>query len=1495
MELRTKVFQIRGMAQDLSSPNIPSDTAFENLNLRFISNESNVSGSITNEKGTLEKRLKLKNDTVSHIRGIPIGTAVFEEEMVIFTTEDSGTSVDINTESFDINIAFQDTPVDIPYSSSQDYIYKLEKDVTGGISGEILYKGELGFDVTYPIQTQIAVENQKLKKIYWTDGLNLPRMINIEEDTYGGPSWQYDFIPDLTLKEKVNITKLDTGGYYYSGTVQYFFTYYNKYKQESNIFHQSPIYYCTEANKGAAPDTQTTNAFQIKITECQRDFDFLRIYVVYRPTVNAPEVRKVADIPIQKTTSSSLKHTVTYVDTGENYEALAVDSLLYVGGQRFTAKTIAANNLRLFLGNLKTPNFIFTKGVKEALKKAAKLTCIYDVDDTPVKVFDFSLDSSEFLLNKNSYEVTTFKVGQTYRFGIQFQDYKGVWSEVIYLGDLLIDSDIQKIPHSNKHKVPVPSITFNSAGQRLLHNFKLNGYIKARPVVVFPEEYERQVICQGLIQPALMRFNDIKNNIQNAFPSWYVRSYDGDIPFSRFAYLNYWQKDYWSTEWTPYIGTSGADWRKPVAMGYSPKNRVNSSRRNLSFEIQNYTSTDYFTIFSSTEAESIKKKRWDHIQISPRTVTIHTPEVYSSTFNISDHQCNLFFIGKTKTCKTYSSLLLHGNTTHLCHNEIIEMANRPDENENNIFLSDWGFDRRDLTVFNYYKPVGNTFTTYEGESNNKIISIAAWEDAVVTVGEELDDENKMYDPPTNIGLWKVFPFHNTQYLTNISFVEKEIKINKGLDFKAGQLEKKIFSYNQFCQDYTIYTNKSGAYGGVAESINPDRAAAVLTADSFGYKDPWNDSDNPDVIECREGKYVFSNSPNIIYNNNVAFFLGQNLVNLGVVGVGNNNNNTIAHQALPLNANKILTLGDNQLFYYASPFIIKRNPNHIPFSNLYQGQWDVAFPEQPITTHVSFKSGPYVVFVTNKGDNGLPLIYRNWALNATEVFKEEIHSNLGGLQKGDMEIGELRRSEIIDIFGGDSEEALERNTWLPCGEAVHINNALTLLCLEGDTYFQKYECLKTFPDESNSQNGIVDVVSFPCETYINVEGRYDDNKYLINPVYVDDTVFNKINPAYTQKNNFFSASYFSTNKISFSHFPNQITWSNNKLNNELIDTWTHFPLLNVLDLRLDKGDLNKLITYNTYLYGFHTSAVVKINYNTQQQIATNQGLPIEIASSENVTGYQTLFDTMGIMDAHHIIDTAGGIVFLDSTTKQLYCLGQELANLTKSAGMNSWFQHLALKSWDPLTFAGTVIQYDAINREILIITKTQCLVYSFDTKTFTSFYSYENTPYVINFKDKNYMLHKTATHYTLWEKHGTQINSFFGITKPYYTTVVLNEYPLSHKILNNIEYQADFYNINDATNLTTTFNFNKLKVWNEYQEGETDLKFTRDNISSLQGKFRTWRVQAPRANKTPHPKDRIAGNWAFVKLGRDVVRNQAMRDPITDHKMILHTITVSYFS
>ena len=67
---------------------------------------------------------------------------------------------------------------------------------------------------------------------------------------------------------------------------------------------------------------------------------------------------------------------------------------------------------------------------------------------------------------------------------------------------------------------------------------------------------------------------------------------------------------------------------------------------------------------------------------------------------------------------------------------------------------------------------------------------------------------------------------------------------------------------------------------------------------------------------------------------------------------------------------------------------------------------------------------------------------------------------------------------------------------------------------GDTYYQRYDCLKTYPFTDEDSNSIIEIGSFMVETRINLDGRYDKHRgdtssFLINP-----TNYNLINPVYS---------------------------------------------------------------------------------------------------------------------------------------------------------------------------------------------------------------------------------------------------------------------------------------------------------------------------------------------------------------------------------------------
>ena len=59
----------------------------------------------------------------------------------------------------------------------------------------------------------------------------------------GWNNGSFDFVQNIKLNESIKITRNVSGGFFASGVIQYAFTYYNMYGQESNIFYTSPINY----------------------------------------------------------------------------------------------------------------------------------------------------------------------------------------------------------------------------------------------------------------------------------------------------------------------------------------------------------------------------------------------------------------------------------------------------------------------------------------------------------------------------------------------------------------------------------------------------------------------------------------------------------------------------------------------------------------------------------------------------------------------------------------------------------------------------------------------------------------------------------------------------------------------------------------------------------------------------------------------------------------------------------------------------------------------------------------------------------------------------------------------------------------------------------------------------------------------------------------------------------------------------------------------------
>lgn len=262
MTPKSSIHVIQGMQKDTSKSKVGKEFAFNNHNIRITAREDNTLLTITNEKGTS------KHDTFP---GTYLGHCVLQDQLVLFYKHED-----------------------------KDYI-----SVHDGTTLTELYSGNLNFSLDNPIETLGVYETEFIQKVYWIDGINQPRVINIKEKDDKKEKWNegsFNFVRDLKLEETISIEVIPNSSGFASGIIQYAFSYYKKYGQESNIFDVSPLCYITHKDRGASPeDIIKDTAFKIKVNNLDYNFDYIRIYSIHRTSLNAvPTVRKVVDLPINK-------------------------------------------------------------------------------------------------------------------------------------------------------------------------------------------------------------------------------------------------------------------------------------------------------------------------------------------------------------------------------------------------------------------------------------------------------------------------------------------------------------------------------------------------------------------------------------------------------------------------------------------------------------------------------------------------------------------------------------------------------------------------------------------------------------------------------------------------------------------------------------------------------------------------------------------------------------------------------------------------------------------------------------------------------------------------------------------------------------------------------------------------------------------------------------------------------------------------------------------
>lgn len=1381
-------FKTRGMNRDLSVSAFNPEFSFENVNLRLSTNEGNTTLSWVNERGTAP--ITNSGNQQIQLSGVPIGTAVLNNWLVVFTTNYTSGSTHPAT----------------------DCIYRLNYNADKTtMTVTALFTGNLNFCTKNPIETQVSYESENIQKVYWVDGRNQPRLINIVGSISDDAS-QFDFVPTLSLTETIKVRKILGGsGMFPSGVIQYCFTYFRKNGQQSNIFYTTPLYYISHKDRGASPDERVDNSFRITIENVDKNFDYIRIYSIQRTSLEGtPIVKRVHDISLDIPNAQT---SVSYTDTGLHGNTIDPTELLYIGGESVIAGTMGQKDNTLFFGNIKISRPYIESTLESSIKsnvtisETKRLFISNDINSGGYAYSNQLTSNTQGTLdNVVTVPCAGFKTSDYYRLGVQFQYKTGKWSDPIYINDVQMSAtntpSVEGI-YEDIVNVPIFKGVLAQATSRSLIN---KGYKKVRAVVVFPSIQDRVSVCQGVVCPTVYTRNQ-RSADKNLYAqsSWFFRAPRNSNPQyqSTSGAVRPYGDTVYPLPYTPYWGS------------YSSTVRLNAPVDNIrEVEIQGSFSDD--------------NKFW----VDQSFLTFHSPEIeFDDRMSLLDYSgVSAQKIGNAQFTHTFSDIDIQTETP-------------------TASASSSGFIHKSFSESGPYGIVSGLF----------------YEDYCVD-----DDGNviKTVEKQKSPYKWVVYPWHADGSLNN------DINRPSDLGVATAVLKKKVISNLRYAD--TTWNSPVGFV--IAQDKQPKLFSGEETS----------------ILKFDQALYMGNINTMLIPDNQDGLYFGFG--GLSTTDPGQGNVNTLFTADVRWKTFGDLkddgTLAGPGLWYYKSN--VQQGEDHWT-----AGGWDLDNKYMDLwfkkgNVRMKYKSTPHLVFgasISGWTEDCLPIIEFTQTSNA-----------------------ETR-------FGGTTQDALRENVWLPCGEPVTLNynGATTYYYSYGDTYYQRYDCLKTYAFTREDINQVVEIGSFMLETRINIDGRYDRNRGQMNNLNMSPVNFNLINQVYSQTDNFFTYRIQDSDYYRDTLFPNQITWSKVKTSGADVDLWTNVTLAAMLELDGDNGAVNKIEKWNDSIIAFQDAGIAQILYNENVQIASTTGVPIEIANSGKVQGKRYISDTIGCSNKWSIVSTPTGIYFIDSYEKSIYLFNGQLTNLSGGAGMNVWAKNNIPNpdsQWTPNAFENFKSVYDRMNQDILFINNSTSLAWSEKMAAFTSFYDYQGTPYFENFDDTGVWI---ASNGKLWKHNAGTYCNFFGTQKPYSMTLVGNPDPQVDKIFTNLEMAACIENEGTVSNsvFTPYIPFSHLEVWNEYQHGTAELenltgpaamRHFESGTKSLARKFRLWRCDIPRDNVAvdssvaapfstdtvlgikrfaSHPIDRMRNPWLYMKLYQKA-DNSSMKTEI-------HDIIMTYFN
>ena len=1342
MKPKEIAFNIKGMKPDLDISKSESDFSFRNTNVQIT--QSSTNNMLVTDVGLTYDIFE------TQIHGTIIGLIPFEDMGVLFTTD------------------------------TKDRIYLVRKKEV-----KLIFEGNLNFDKDCYIEGVYYKEADSLSKVYWVDGKNPLRVINVDWDKsyIGKDNTIFDINYTLNYKESLTIDKRFADGSFHSGTVQYFFTYFDKFGKESSIFKSSSIYYSTPVdNRAGSPEETCTNVFDIILTNLE--YDNVRIYSLHRTSKDTtPSAYIVEDLEV-------VNGRVEYTDNNREVVAIDPNILLYLGAEFFIPKTITVKDNTMFLGNYQLPTIKNDK-TEITVNKHSKVT----IPISRREQLDLSQRDITFLKNNEEYPVI-----------IQWLN---AWGKPVGYSDITtITPNVKPVVKDGNIEVQVYSLKFDTNKDE---NIKA-----ARVLIHYPEGSERRVITQGVLNPTVFNLRDRLTNSPYVQASWFFRpEYKGDkgIPFEHGAPVGMWtqDKDYYLTpELELFIDNPNID-----LSNYEDFKGSNITHLfGIDRSIVTINTPEIDEIITTDNAKGIELVGLCRINegffgYDTRLTDIDTFETTKGDFNIGyPYALSSFPTGITVE---YNPLYSIGSAFNRVGN-IEGYSKKPDKNL-----------LKTKTLYNYKR----SRTTYDVNISGTISDLIKTE----SVDEKLYKiGDKFYQGTVN------------------TVVTNDIKDSASLGnyyvsktrFDATIAGGDIHTLPIHRRDGKTYYNTKGVpvtykslphiVAKIDSLFNTDILGYAFTkpSDKIKYSDQkvQIDKDTRDELYHKfEARNVSNRSTDIPYSFTVD---GKNFKAPVVLDIYFNSVDRFTEKFLKQHLLDAVKACLSLLGRHEKPLVNNTIESDSPFAYALKIE-NEGTPSEKIVVIPSmfwFNVSYFIDLVTSY----LTQKYNAEAIIPTypTITSKDANYHIEGINSDEIVLF------IADIINNNKTHQYNDLSWTIASDAYLLNDSgsLEIPLYGGDTYFQVYDCLKTIPYKDTDYNQVTEALSVALETRVNVYGRYDKNLETYRFHNINETNFNKFNNVYSQKDNFLIYRKIEDWKLQ-KNFQNQVTWSKAKSNGEPIDTFTHYSLASTIDLDGSHGDLTKLITFRDNILFIQERGFGVIPFNSRVQIPVSDGVPIEITNGYKVDGYKYISDSVGSSLKGSIIKSLDYLYFYSEEQRELYQYNQSLQPLGTLNGMSS----LLIPFFNE---ARNFSSMYSIDHRVFFNSGNGQLVYNEGLGTFESFYTYPYSYFTYTTDSFIYSYFNKDVITIPNSLNKTRFDNVLPWEIEYKVNPSLN--PVD-RIFTNAEFVFD-----EDTKEKELIPFDSLEIYNNYQYGSIEGMSGSYKPNSTIKKFRFYNTLLPRDRK-----------------------------------------------